>query len=213
MNKVPDKPIRIYKGISPDSVIIEPWARDYVKSVLIDKGLLEKRIEKLASVISAHYGLATEEYRNAVKKDKKERLVLVTVLEGALTFSWQLACKLEGKIEQTSLKISSRRKTESIKVSRIHGLKYNLRNRNVLVVEDIVDTGKTLEKIIDTLDQRGAKDIKIVSLLDKPWQREKNIKIDFTGFIIPDLFVVGYGLDYDGSFRNLQYIAVLKSYD
>lgn len=85
-----------------------------------------------------------------------------------------------------------------------------LEGKNVLVVEDIVDSGRTLSYLMEMMKERGAADVKICTLLDKPERRVIDVKVDYTGFNIPDEFVVGYGLDYDQRYRNLPYIGVVK---
>ncbi|MCM1261315.1 MAG: hypoxanthine phosphoribosyltransferase, partial [Butyrivibrio sp.] len=85
-----------------------------------------------------------------------------------------------------------------------------LENKNVLVVEDIVDTGRTISYLLELLKGRGAAEVKLCSLLDKPERRVVDVKADYTGFQIPDEFVVGYGMDYDQRYRNLPYIGIVK---
>jgi len=89
-------------------------------------------------------------------------------------------------------------------------LKSNITGRNVLIVEDIVDTGRPLAYILDNLRTRRPADIKVCALLSKPSRREVQIEVDYLGFEIPDKFVVGYGLDYAENYRNLPFIGVLK---
>lgn len=85
-----------------------------------------------------------------------------------------------------------------------------LKDKHVIVVEDIVDSGRTLSYLLDMLDSRGPLDVRLCTLLDKPDRRVVDVKVDYTGFNIPDEFVVGYGLDYDQKYRNLPYIGVVK---
>ena len=85
-----------------------------------------------------------------------------------------------------------------------------LKDRHVIVIEDIVDSGRTLSYLLDMLRSRGAADVRLCTLLDKPDRRVVDVKVDYTGFEIPDEFVVGYGLDYDQKYRNLPYIGVVK---
>lgn len=85
-----------------------------------------------------------------------------------------------------------------------------LTGRHVIVIEDIVDSGRTLSYLLDMLGSRGPKDVKLCTLLDKPDRRVVDVKVDYTGFEIPDEFVVGYGLDYDQKYRNLPYIGMVK---
>lgn len=85
-----------------------------------------------------------------------------------------------------------------------------LKDRHVIVIEDIVDSGRTLSYLLDMLRSRGAADVRLCTLLDKPDRRVVDVKVDYTGFEIPDEFVVGYGLDYDQKYRNLPYIGMVK---
>ena len=83
-------------------------------------------------------------------------------------------------------------------------------DKDVLIVEDIIDTGKTLDKVVEMFKAKGAKDIKIATLLDKPSRRVTNVKGDYIGFEVPDEFVIGFGLDYNQKYRNLPYVGVIK---
>ena len=85
-----------------------------------------------------------------------------------------------------------------------------LKDKHVIVIEDIVDSGRTLSYLLDMLRSRGAADVRLCTLLDKPDRRVVDVKVDYTGFEIPDEFVVGYGLDYDQKYRNLPYIGMVK---
>lgn len=85
-----------------------------------------------------------------------------------------------------------------------------LTNKHVLIVEDIVDSGRTLSYLLEMFKDRGAEDVKLCTLLDKPSRRVVDVKVDYTGFEIPDEFVVGYGLDYDQKYRNLPYVGIVK---
>ena len=101
--------------------------------------------------------------------------------------------------------------TESSGVVRIvKDLDEPLKDKHVIVVEDIVDSGRTLSYLLDMLRSRGAADVSLCTLLDKPDRRVVDVKVDYTGFEIPDEFVVGYGLDYDQKYRNLPYIGMVK---
>lgn len=207
-----DVPIDIKTTINIDSLLVRKWAKDYLKYILIDEGLIKKRIEKLAYEITKEFKLDSKSYQNAVERNKKNRLVMLTVLEGAKKFSEELASNIEGKIEQVSIKISSYKKTSSLHIEEIIGLKYDIRGRDVVLVEDIVDTGKTLSYLVKTLLEKKPRKLRTICLLDKRERREINIHADYTGFYIPNEFVVGFGLDFEGSYRNLPFVAVLKKY-
>lgn len=114
-------------------------------------------------------------------------------------------------IEIDFISVSSYQGTQSGDVRINKDLDLSSRDKNVLIVEDIVDTGRTLKEVKQLFYNKGAKDVKVVALLDKPDRRLVNIKADFLGFTIPDEFVVGYGLDYNQCYRNLPYIGVLKN--
>ena len=92
----------------------------------------------------------------------------------------------------------------------VKDLDESLKDKHVIVVEDIVDSGRTLSYLLDMLQSRGPKDVKLCTLLDKPERRVVEVQVDYTGFVIPDEFVVGYGLDYDQKYRSLPYIGVVK---
>ncbi len=96
------------------------------------------------------------------------------------------------------------------KVKLIHDLKTDVKDRHVLIMEDIVDTGRTLKYLMDLLADRGAKSIKVCSLLNKPEGRKVDVEPDYVGFTVPKEFLVGYGLDYKGFYRNLPYVGILK---
>ena len=95
------------------------------------------------------------------------------------------------------------------KVKLIHDLKTDVKDRHVLIMEDIVDTGRTLKYLMDLLADRGAKSIKVCSLLNKPEGRKVDVDPDYVGFTVPKEFLVGYGLDYKGFYRNLPYVGIL----
>ena len=114
--------------------------------------------------------------------------------------------KLDIDCEIEFMDVSSYSGTNSIEVRVIKDIEGSVTDRDVLIVEDIVDTGKTLEKVTEMFRNKGAKEIKIVTLLDKPARREKAIEADYVGFVVPDEFVIGYGLDYNQKYRNLPYI-------
>ncbi|RRG00759.1 MAG: hypoxanthine phosphoribosyltransferase, partial [Lactobacillus sp.] len=92
----------------------------------------------------------------------------------------------------------------------IHDLKADLEGQDVLIMEDIVDTGRTLRYLVDLLGERGANSVKVCTLLDKPEGRKVEIEADYVGFVVPNEFLVGYGLDYQGYYRNLPYVGILK---
>ena len=173
--------------------------RDDVAKVLIPEDALQARIVELAGEINAAY---TDE----------DRPLLVCVLKGAFMFLADLTRHLEIRHEIDFMETSSYGAgTVSSGVVRILlDLERNIEGRHVLIVEDIIDTGRTLDYITRNLRTRNPASLRICTLLSKPARRVIDIPIDFVGFEIPDEFVVGYGLDYAEIYRNLPFIGVLK---
>lgn len=170
---------------------------DRVGNVLIDEERIRARIAELGREISETYG--------------GEVPVLINILKGGFIFLADLARAVKVDCEIDFMVVSSYEdKTESSGVVRIlSDLGVNLEGRHVLIVEDIVDTGLTLEYIRELLSARNPASLRIVTLLNKPDRRQAEVPLDWVGFDIPDEFVVGYGLDFAQRFRNLPYITVL----
>lgn len=169
-----------------------------VKKILVSSEEITKREKELADEISKYY------------KEKNSVPVIVGLLKGSVPFMMGLVMKLDIDCEIDFMDVSSYSGTNSIEVRVIKDIEGSVTDRDVLIVEDIVDTGKTLEKVTEMFRAKGAKEIKIVTLLDKPARREKAIEADYVGFVVPDEFVIGYGLDYNQKYRNLPYIGVIK---
>lgn len=169
-----------------------------VKKILVSSEEITKREQELADEISKYY------------KEKNSIPVIVGLLKGSVPFMMGLVMKLDIDCEIDFMDVSSYSGTNSIEVRVIKDIEGSVTDRDVLIVEDIVDTGKTLEKVTEMFKNKGAKEIKIVTLLDKPARREKAIEADYIGFVVPDEFVIGYGLDYNQKYRNLPYIGVIK---
>jgi hypoxanthine phosphoribosyltransferase len=169
-----------------------------IAEVLISTEELQAKVAELGRQIS-------EDYRG---RDP----LLICLLRGAVVFLSDLIRAIEIPLEMDFMAISSYgASTESSGVVRlVMDLKSTITGRNVLIVEDIVDTGRTLAYILDNLRTRRPADIKVCALLSKPSRREVQVKLDYIGFEIPDAFVVGYGLDYAEGYRNLPFIGVLK---
>ena len=139
-------------------------------------------------------------------------LVLVSVLKGSCVFLADLMRAIDLKLTIDFMSVSSYKDgTQSTgDVEILKDLSNSIRGKDVLVVEDIIDTGLTLSRLLDILGSRGANSIKLSSFLDKPEPRIKTeLKIDYTGFVVPNKFVVGYGLDAAGRYRNLPFIAIV----
>ena len=140
-------------------------------------------------------------------------LVLVGVLKGSCVFLADLMRVIDLPLTIDFMSVSSykdgTKSTGDVEI--LKDLSNNIRDKHVLIAEDIVDTGLTLSRLIEILGTRGAASIKLASFLDKPEPRiKKDLKIDYTGFVVPNKFVVGYGLDSAGRYRNLPFIAVVK---
>lgn len=173
--------------------------RDDVASVLIDEERLQKRIRELAEEIEADYA-------------DLDNVMLLCVLKGAFVFLADLSRLLEMPHEVDFMAVSSYgRGTKSSGAVRIVlDLKEDIGGKHVLIVEDIIDSGRTLDYMRRNLLARQPASLRICALLNKPERREIDVPVDYLGFDIPDEFVVGYGLDFAQLYRNLPYIAVLK---
>ena len=165
---------------------------------MIEEEDVDSRILELAKEIDEEY--------------KGEEVFLVCVLRGAAFFACELAKRITIPVTLDFMQVSSygsgTRSTGEVKI--VKDIDLSMRDKNVIIVEDIVDTGNTLSTLKAFFVQRKAKSVKICSLLDKPERREVNVDIDYVGFTIPDKFVVGYGLDYDQKYRNLPYVGVVE---
>jgi hypoxanthine phosphoribosyltransferase len=165
---------------------------------LISAEAIAEKVTELASTISSDY--------------RDEELVLVGVLNGAFVFLADLMRKLTIPCECSLIGVSSYEggSTSSGRVKLTYDLTLPVEGKSVLVVEDIVDTGLTLHFLKRKLSLRHPKEIKICALLDKPACRKAEVDVDYVGFVIPNKFVVGYGLDYDEQYRNLPYIGYIQ---
>jgi len=173
--------------------------RDDVARVLIPEETLQARVAELGQVLNAMY-------------DDADRPLLVCVLKGAFVFLADLTRHLEMRHEVDFMEVSSYGTgTESSGVVRILlDLEQNIQGRHVLIVEDIIDSGRTLGYITRNLQTRGPVTLRTCTLLSKPSRREIDVPVEIVGFDVPDEFVVGYGLDYAEEYRNLPFIGVLK---
>ena len=169
--------------------------------VLLSEEEVNKRIREIGDQISRDYA--------------GKQVHLVCVLKGGSFFMCELAKRITVPVSIDFMSVSSYGgDTKSSGVVRIvKNLDESLTGKHVLVVEDIVDSGRTLSYLLDMLRDRGPEDVRLCTLLDKPDRRVVDVKVDYTGFEIPDEFVVGYGLDYDQRYRNLPYIGVIEFAD
>ena len=171
---------------------------DDVEEILLDGGTIADRVAELGAQLAADYS----------GRDP----VLISVLKGALVFLADLIRAMELPVSIDFMEVSSYGAgTEtSGQVRILKDLSRPIEGRHVIVVEDIIDTGLTLNYLLKYLADKGPASMSIVCLLDKPARRLADIPIEYRGFTIPDRFVIGYGLDYDEHYRNLPYIGILK---
>ncbi len=171
---------------------------DNLDEVLLSKEEIDEKVKELGKMLA-------EEYAG-------KRPLLICVLKGALIFVADLARAMNIPLEVDFMAVSSYGvSTKSSGVVRIlKDLETGIEGRHVLIVEDIIDTGLTLKYLIENLKSRKPASIKICTLLDKPSRRRVQLQPDFSGFEIPDKFVIGYGLDFSEIYRNLPFIGVLK---
>ena len=165
---------------------------------MISEEKVDERIRELGRQISEDYA--------------GKQIHLICVLKGGVFFMCELAKRITVPVSLDFMSVSSYGSdTKSSGVVKIvKDLDESLKGKDVLVVEDIVDSGRTLSYLLEMLKDRGPASLKLCTLLDKPDRRVVDVHVDYTGFQIPDEFVVGYGLDYDQRYRNLPYIGVVE---
>lgn len=170
--------------------------------ILITEAEIAARTTQLARIISEHYA-------------ETEQLVVVGLLRGSFVFIADLVRRLDLPVEVDFMTVSSYGdSTESSRqVTILKDLETNIRNRDVLVVEDIIDTGHTLSQVLKIMQTRGPSSLSVCTLLNKPSRREVEVDIRWTGFDIPDEFVIGYGIDYAQQGRNLPHIGFVQKTD
>ncbi len=166
--------------------------------IMLTEEEVDKRIQEIGDQISKDYA--------------GKAVHLICVLKGGAFFMCELAKRINVPVSMDFMSVSSYgSSTKSSGVVRIvKDLDEPLTGKDVLVVEDIVDSGRTLSYLLEMLRDRGPKSVRLCTLLDKPDRRVIDVKVDYTCFQIPDEFVVGYGLDYDQRYRNLPYIGVVE---
>jgi hypoxanthine phosphoribosyltransferase len=173
---------------------------DDIKTVLVSEEQLKAKVAELGAQISRDYA--------------GKNLVLVSILKGSVVFMADLMRAVSIPCNIDFMVVSSyggSNTTTSGLVKIIKDLDGDLSGKDVLIVEDILDTGVTLSNLVPMLKMRNPNSVKICTILDKPSRRKAAIQPDYEGFQVPDEFVVGYGLDYDEKYRNLPYVGVLKS--
>ena len=169
---------------------------DEILEILFDEQRIRSRVGELAREI-------TKDYRG-------RQLVLVSILRGSVFFATDLAREIELPLSMDFLSISSYGEDSEGVVRITKDLEENIAGKDVLVIEDIIDTGFTLKYLLRTLGGRNPKSLEVCALLDRRARRIIEIDLKYVGFEIPDKFVVGYGLDYRQRYRNLPYIGVVK---
>ncbi|MFA9464478.1 MAG: hypoxanthine phosphoribosyltransferase [Velocimicrobium sp.] len=166
--------------------------------VMISEEELSKRIAELGEQISRDY--------------EGKTVHLICILKGSVFFTCELAKHISPLVTMDFMSVSSYGNAQEStgRVRIVKDLDEHIEDKDVLVIEDIIDSGRTLDYLLEMLKSRKPKSIKLCTLLDKPDRRVTNVQVDYTGFAIPDEFVVGYGLDYAQELRNLPYIGVVE---
>ncbi|ANB58482.1 hypoxanthine phosphoribosyltransferase [Anoxybacillus sp. B7M1] len=169
-----------------------------IQKVLVTQEQIQEKVKELGKLL-------TEEYDGRFP-------LAVGVLKGAMPFMSDLLKHIDTYLEMDFMDVSSygNATVSSGEVKILKDLNTSVEGRDILIIEDIIDSGLTLSYLVELFRYRKAKSIKIVTLLDKPAGRKADIEADYVGFVVPDEFVVGYGLDYCEKYRNLPYIGVLK---
>ncbi|WP_347491361.1 hypoxanthine phosphoribosyltransferase [Desulfoscipio sp. XC116] len=169
-----------------------------VEKVLIDRMTIDEKVRELGGIISRDYA--------------GKELLMVGILKGAVVFMADLIRNMNIDVRIDFMAVSSygasNKSTGEVRI--LKDLDKSVEQRHVLIIEDIVDTGLTLSYLLEILKARDPAGVHICTLLDKPSRREVNVPVDYNGFVIPDEFVVGYGLDYNEKYRHLPEICVLK---
>ena len=170
-------------------------------SILVSRSVIEETVSRLATEIANDY--------------RGRELVVVGVLKGAFIFMADLVRQINIPLEIDFITVSSYGGgTESSRSITVHqDITADIRGKDVLVIEDIIDTGHTLCHLLEHLKAKGARSVRLCALADKPSRREQDVAVDYLGFTVPDRFIVGYGLDFDNCFRYLPDIYALEEYD
>ena len=166
--------------------------------VMISEEDVDKRIEELGRKISEDYA--------------GKSVHLICLLKGSVFFMCELAKRITVPVSMDFMSVSSYGDGTSSSgiVKIVKDLDETLEGKDVIIIEDIIDSGRTLYYLIDVLQARKPKSMRLCTLLDKPDRRVRDVKVDYVGFAIPDEFVVGYGLDYAQKYRNLPYIGIVE---
>ncbi|MBE6636667.1 MAG: hypoxanthine phosphoribosyltransferase [Ruminococcaceae bacterium] len=173
---------------------------DDIEKVLVSEEQIEEIVKRISAQIDAYY------------ENRNSRLLLLGILKGSVVFMGDLMKHITVPVEIDFMKVSSYGNgTSSGSINILLDLyRKDFPNTDILIVEDIIDSGKTLSYLVEYLRLKGAKSVRTCTLLDKPERREVNFDADWVGITVPNEFVVGYGLDYDEKYRALPFIGVLK---
>ena len=169
-----------------------------IQEVLFSEEQLDRRVREIAAQIEKDY--------------EGKEIMLIGVLRGSFVFMADLCRRIDLPCTLDFMSVSSYGKgtSSSGQVQITKDLSSDISGQHIIVIEDILDSGNTLSYLLKLLEQRNPASIRLCTLLDKPDRRVKEVKVDYSGFSIPDAFVVGYGLDYAEQYRNLPYIGILK---
>lgn len=179
---------------------MQPAYVPYLKEVLIDEASLRARVAEMGAQITRDY-------------ESVEKLMLICILKGGVMFLTDLMRHIDVAHEIDFLAVTSYGKGARISTGDVRivmDLSARVDGKHLLIIEDIIDSGHTLHFVMDMLSARRPASVKLCTLLDKPSRRTVDIRIDYTGFVIEDKFVFGYGLDLDERFRNLPFVGVVK---
>lgn len=159
---------------------------------------MEQRIDELAKQIEKDY--------------EGKEITVLCVLKGASFFTIQLTQKIKNKMEFQFIELSSygNNTTSSGTITIKRDMEHSLKGKNVLIVEDIIDTGRTMQFLLERIKKENIESVKVATLLDKPERRVVELTADYVGFTIPNKFVLGYGMDYEEYYRNLPYIGYIE---
>ena len=164
--------------------------------ILIDNETLKKRIKEIAKEIEKDY----------VGKE----ITLICILKGSIMFFSDLAKSINKNVKLDFIRVSSYGNYESKKIKLVEGLLSDIKNKNIILIEDIIDTGKTMNYLIPYLKKMKPNSIKVCTLLDKPSKRIIPFDADYVAFEVDDKFIVGYGLDFNEDYRNLDYVGYIE---
>lgn len=173
------------------------WEKETIKKVLINQKEIQQRCVELGAEITRDY--------------KGKKPLIVALLRGSVPFLAELIKNIDLNLQYDFMDVSSYEGTESIGDIRIiKDLDSSIKGKSIILVEDIVDTGRTIKTVVETLMNKGATSVQVVTLLDKPSRRVVDVTPDYIGFKIGNEFVVGFGMDFNQDYRCLPYIGVLK---